>query len=118
MYRLRARWRMRTEILDVGRAGVLIGLVAFSALFVFKLPDVSRLFLLTLFVAQIALTIVSRAGIRWLLRVLRDRGYNTRYMLVVGHRPGGAPLRRQGRAPPRARAAGHRLPGRRARARR
>ena len=47
LYRLRARWRLRTEILDVGRAGVLLGLLAFSALFVFKLPDVSRLFLLT-----------------------------------------------------------------------
>ncbi len=87
LYRLRARWRLRTEILDVGRAGVLLGLLAFSALFVFKLPDVSRLFLLTLFLAQIALTIVSRAGIRWLLRVLRDRGYNTRYLLVVGTGP-------------------------------
>ena len=84
MYRLRARWQLRTEILDVGRAGVLIGLLAFSVLFVFKLPDVSRLFLLTLFVAQIVLTIGSRAWIRWLLRELRDRGYNTRYMLVVG----------------------------------
>jgi exopolysaccharide biosynthesis polyprenyl glycosylphosphotransferase len=87
MYRIRARWRMRTEFLDVGRAGVLIGLVAFSVLFVFKLPDVSRLFLLTLFVAQVALTIVSRAAIRWLLGVMRDRGYNTRYLLVVGTGP-------------------------------
>jgi exopolysaccharide biosynthesis polyprenyl glycosylphosphotransferase len=84
MYRLRARWRLRTEILDVGRAGVLIGLLAFSALFVVKLPDVSRLFLLTLFIAQVVLTTASRAWIRWVLRELRDRGYNTRYMLVVG----------------------------------
>jgi exopolysaccharide biosynthesis polyprenyl glycosylphosphotransferase len=87
LYRVRARWRMRTEFLDVARAGVLIGLVAFSVLFVFKLPDVSRLFLLTLFVAQVGLTIVSRAGIRWLLHVRRDRGYNTRYLLVVGTGP-------------------------------
>ena len=89
MYRLRARWRLRTEILDVGRAGVLLGLITFSALFVVKLPDVSRLFLLTLFIAQIALTVASRAAIRWLMRALRDRGYNLRYMLVVGAGPEG-----------------------------
>ncbi|MEO5885722.1 MAG: sugar transferase [Candidatus Limnocylindrales bacterium] len=84
LYRLRARWRLRTEILDVARAGVLLGLVTFSALFVVKLPDVSRLFLLILFVTQVVLTVTSRAGIRWLLRALRDRGYNLRYMLIVG----------------------------------
>ena len=30
------------------------------------------------------LTIASRTTIRWLLRGLRDRGYNLRYMLVIG----------------------------------
>ena len=84
LYRVRARWQLRTEILDVARAGILLGLVTFSALFVVKLPDVSRLFLLLLFVAQVALTIASRASIRWLLRSLRDRGLGLRYLLVVG----------------------------------
>ncbi len=84
LYRLRARWTARIEIQDVGRAAVLLGLITFSALFAFKLPDVSRLFLLTLFAAQIVLTVASRGIIRRLLRALRDRGYNLRYMLVVG----------------------------------
>jgi exopolysaccharide biosynthesis polyprenyl glycosylphosphotransferase len=84
LYRLRVRWTARTEIQDVGRAAVLLGLITFSALFAFKLPDVSRLFLLTLFAAQIVLTVASRSVIRRLLRGLRDRGYNLRYMLVVG----------------------------------
>jgi exopolysaccharide biosynthesis polyprenyl glycosylphosphotransferase len=84
LYRLRVRWTARTEIQDVGRAAVLLGLITFSALFAFKLPDVSRLFLLTLFSAQVVLTIASRGVIRRLLRALRDRGYNLRYMLVVG----------------------------------
>lgn len=87
LYRLRARWRLRTEILDVARAGVLLGLVSFSVLFVVKLPDVSRLFLLLLFAAQVVLTVTSRLAIRRLLRWLRDRGYTTRYMLVVGSGP-------------------------------
>jgi exopolysaccharide biosynthesis polyprenyl glycosylphosphotransferase len=84
LYRLRVRWTARTEIQDVGRAAVLLGLITFSALFAFKLPDVSRLFLLTLFSAQIVLTVASRGVIRRVLRALRDRGYNLRYMLVVG----------------------------------
>jgi exopolysaccharide biosynthesis polyprenyl glycosylphosphotransferase len=84
LYRLRARWTARIEIQDVGRAAVLLGLITFSALFAFKLPDVSRLFLLTLFVAQVVLTLVSRGIVRALLHALRDRGHNLRYMLVVG----------------------------------
>ena len=84
LYRLRARWTARIEIKDVGRAAVLLGLITFSALFAFKLPDVSRLFLLTLFVAQVVLTVASRAVVRAVLHGLRDRGYNLRYMLVVG----------------------------------
>ena len=84
LYRLRARWTARTEVQDVGRAAILLGLITFSALFVFKLPDVSRLFLLTLFLAQVVLTVTSRGVIRRLLRGLRDRGVNLRYMLVVG----------------------------------
>ena len=87
LYRLRARWRLRTELLDVARAGVLLGLIAFSTLFVLKLPDVSRLFLLTLFAAQVILTVASRVTIRSLLRTLRDRGHNLRFMLVIGTGP-------------------------------
>ena len=84
LYRLRARWTARIEIQDVGRAAILLGLITFSALFAFKLPDVSRLFLLTLFAAQVVLTVGSRGVIRRLLHALRDRGHNLRYMLVVG----------------------------------
>ena len=84
LYRLRARWTARIEIQDVGRAAILLGLITFSALFAFKLPDVSRLFLLTVFAAQVVLTVGSRGVIRRLLHALRDRGHNLRYMLVVG----------------------------------
>ena len=68
LYRLRARWTARIEIQDVGRAAVLLGLITFSALFAFKLPDVSRLFLLTLFLAQVVLTVASRGVVRAMLR--------------------------------------------------
>ena len=47
------RWEgFAREVRDVIAAGVLIAVAAFSALFLVKLPDVSRLFLLVLFVSQ------------------------------------------------------------------
>jgi exopolysaccharide biosynthesis polyprenyl glycosylphosphotransferase len=84
LYRLRTRWRVRTEVGDILRAATLLGLVTFGLLFVIKLPNVSRLFLVWLFGLQVLLTVGSRFFIRAWLRDLRARGMITRYMLVVG----------------------------------
>lgn len=84
LYRLRSRWSARTEIVDVGRAMLLLAVATFTILFALKVPQVSRLFLLALFATQIVLTITSRIAIRLLLRALRDRGHNTRYLVIVG----------------------------------
>jgi exopolysaccharide biosynthesis polyprenyl glycosylphosphotransferase len=84
LYQLRSRWSIRSEALDVTRAALLFALATFSALFVLKLPDVSRLFLVWLFVAQVVVTLSSRFVIRAILRALHDRGYNTRYAIVIG----------------------------------
>jgi exopolysaccharide biosynthesis polyprenyl glycosylphosphotransferase len=84
LYRLRARLTIRTEMLDIVKAGLLIAVLTFAALYVFKIPQVSRLFLLLLFVAQLALTMASRVVLRRLLAGARERGRNTRHMLVVG----------------------------------
>ena len=88
LYRLRSRWSIRSEFRDVLRADLLIAVASFSALFLFKLPDVSRRFLVTLFIAQGIVTLASRISIRLTLGALRDRGYNSRFMLVVGTGPG------------------------------
>jgi exopolysaccharide biosynthesis polyprenyl glycosylphosphotransferase len=87
LYRLRARWALRSEARAVLQAAMLIAVATFSALFLFKLPDVSRLFLLILFATQIVVTFAGRVVIRWILGLLRDRGYNTRYLLVIGTGP-------------------------------
>ncbi|HVL54813.1 MAG TPA: sugar transferase [Vitreimonas sp.] len=84
LYRLRARWSRRAEIADVGRAMLLLAVGAFSILFAIKLPQVSRLFLVALFATQIVVTVGSRFAVRQVLQALRDRGYNSRYILVVG----------------------------------
>src|SRR4051794_16133161 len=83
-YRIRWRWSVRGEIRDVLQAATLLAVAMFSALFVFKLPDVSRLFLISLFVTQATVTLVIRLSTRFALAGLRDRGRNRSYLLVVG----------------------------------
>jgi len=84
LYRPRARWSIRSEAWDLLRATALMAVATFAVLFWFKLPDVSRLFLLILFPTQYVVTLVTRAILRLAFRELRARGKNARYVLVVG----------------------------------
>ena len=87
LYRLRARWSWRTEWLDLLRAVLLFAFFAFAFLYVAKLPNVSRLFLLELFAAQAVVAVGSRGALRLLFAWARRNGRNTRYVLVVGDGP-------------------------------
>jgi hypothetical protein len=104
LYRPRARWSLRSEAVDILRATAVMALLTLSVLFLFHLPDVSRLLLLVLFPAQAAVTIALRAGLRaWLERA--PQGRNARLVLVWA--PGRGPVvRDQAGEPPRARPAG------------
>ena len=84
LYRLRARWRLRTEAKDIARSTVLVAALILAILFIFKQQDVSRLFLLTLFTVQPLVTLAGRGILRLAFSELRRRGHNARYMLVVG----------------------------------
>jgi exopolysaccharide biosynthesis polyprenyl glycosylphosphotransferase len=84
LYRLRSRWSIRSEVRDVMRADLAVAVATFAALFLFKLPTVSRRFLVTLFILQLVVTLASRIAIRLTLQSLRDRGYNRRFLLVIG----------------------------------
>ncbi len=84
LYRLRARWQLRTEAKDIARSTVLVATVSLSLLFIFKQQDVSRLFLLTLFTVQPVVTLAGRGLLRLAFSEVRRRGHNARYMLVVG----------------------------------
>jgi len=84
LYRSRALWTIRGETGDVLRATVIFAVATLAFLFVFKIPDVSRLLLLYLFPSMAAMALVTRIGLRLLLERLRRSGHNTRFMLVVG----------------------------------
>jgi exopolysaccharide biosynthesis polyprenyl glycosylphosphotransferase len=95
LYRPRARLSLRAESRDILRATGVMALVTLSVLFVVKLPDVSRLFLVVLFPVQAAATIASRAALRALMERLRREGRNTRYALVLGAGPRGQEFARK-----------------------
>ncbi|MGK2849936.1 MAG: sugar transferase [Candidatus Limnocylindrales bacterium] len=88
LYQLRVRWSPRREALDVLVAIVLLAVVVFTALFLLKLPAVSRLFLILLFPTQAVVTIATRTLIRLAFVRVRSRGYNLRFVLVVGANQG------------------------------
>jgi exopolysaccharide biosynthesis polyprenyl glycosylphosphotransferase len=84
LYRPRARWSVRHEALDVLRATGVMALITLSVLFLFHLPDVSRLLLLALFPLQAMITLVTRVALRIALERYRRQGRNIRYVLVLG----------------------------------
>jgi exopolysaccharide biosynthesis polyprenyl glycosylphosphotransferase len=87
LYRLRARWSLRAELLDILRSALLVAVAVFTLLFLVRLPGVSRLLLLELFGAQVLVTVVTRVALRFGFRQLRAHGRSQRYVLVVGTSP-------------------------------
>jgi len=84
LYRLTVRWRLFTEVRDISRATVLVAALTLSFLFLVKQVDVSRLFLVLLFVAQPTVTLVGRLVLRTIFERARSSGGDPRYMLVAG----------------------------------
>jgi exopolysaccharide biosynthesis polyprenyl glycosylphosphotransferase len=87
LYRLRTRWSLRREAADIIASALLLAVVTFAFLFLAKLNDVSRLFLLALFPTQAVATLLSRAVLRWAFAHSRARGHNASFILVVGAGP-------------------------------
>lgn len=84
MYRSRARWTRRGDIVAILRATLVQLAFTLSLLFILKLPDVSRLLLIVVFPSLAAVAIGTRIAIRQFLILARDHGRNVRYLLVVG----------------------------------
>ena len=84
LYRLRVRWSLRADARDIVRATVVVLAITLSTLFVLHQDDVSRLFLLILFLTQPLAALVGRAILRsWFERVRRG-GSNISFMVVAG----------------------------------
>lgn len=83
LYHPRRLWTVKEEACPVLRAWVILG-VAISVFLVLAKIDASRLFLAYFFVFTLALTLAMRLGLRAGFSCLRRRGYNTRFLLLVG----------------------------------
>jgi exopolysaccharide biosynthesis polyprenyl glycosylphosphotransferase len=84
LYRLRVRWRLLTEARDIARTTLLVLVLTLATLFVLNQANVSRLFLVLLFLVQPLATWAGRAILRYRFGALRRLGYNTHYMLIAG----------------------------------
>ena len=87
LYRPQARWTFRSESLALVRASMVMVLMTLSVLFVFRLPDISRSFLVILFPAQWAVSLATRIVMRMVFIRMRARGFNLRYVLMIGAGP-------------------------------
>jgi exopolysaccharide biosynthesis polyprenyl glycosylphosphotransferase len=91
----------RRELLAVGSGAVLTGLLVLSALFLARLVDVSRLFLLLLFPIGCLVTLASHAAFHRLqARVVTHAGGGGRRLLMVGSGPEAAAFLARVRARP------------------
>ena len=84
LYRPRARLTIRGEAVDILRATATFTAAVLIALYLFKLDDFSRT-VVAVFVPTLALsTIAVRIVMRAVLSSMRDRGRNSRNVLVLG----------------------------------
>jgi exopolysaccharide biosynthesis polyprenyl glycosylphosphotransferase len=87
LYRLRQRWSFTAQVAGMVRALVVMSLLTFAGLFLFRLGDVSRAYLLMALPALAATSLLLRAAIHAWLAAVRRRGGNTRNLLIVGSGP-------------------------------
>jgi exopolysaccharide biosynthesis polyprenyl glycosylphosphotransferase len=78
---------LQADLFTVLRAAGVLGIAVFVLLFAVHLPEVSRLFLVVLFAVQTVASVASRLLLRLVFGRVREKGLNTRYLLVVGTSP-------------------------------
>jgi exopolysaccharide biosynthesis polyprenyl glycosylphosphotransferase len=87
LYRVRARYALRSEIVALVKAGAVLGIGMVILLFVQHVSNASRLLIVILIVSTVVLTIMGRAALRWALAWLRERGHSSHFVLVAGSGP-------------------------------
>jgi exopolysaccharide biosynthesis polyprenyl glycosylphosphotransferase len=83
-YRPRARWSIKSDARLIARATVVLAVATFAYLYLARLPEVSRSYLIVLFATLLAATIATRAALRAAFGAARRRGHNRRNVLVLG----------------------------------
>ncbi|HET6819256.1 MAG TPA: sugar transferase [Candidatus Limnocylindria bacterium] len=84
LYRLAPRLQILTEVRDIVRATLIVTALVLSTLFLTKQTEVSRLFLVLLFIAEPTVTLAGRLAVRAAFEALRRGGHNARFMVIAG----------------------------------
>ena len=85
MYTPKRAQRIENEIANILRANVM-GAVAFMvAIYAFAIRDFSRGVIGIFFILNVTITLLVRSLIRYFLRTFRKKGYNLKYILLVGY---------------------------------
>ena len=83
-YRLRAHWTLLGEAKAIGRATLWLAVAGLAALFLFQADVVDRGYVLLLFPLQGLAAIAIRSTLRFVFMYFRERGHNTRNLLILG----------------------------------
>jgi exopolysaccharide biosynthesis polyprenyl glycosylphosphotransferase len=83
-YRIRSRRTLLEDAVIIAKSTAGTAAVVFAMLYLLRMPDVSRLFMLLLFPAQFLAALILRAPIRVLLLSIWRRGFDPLQILVVG----------------------------------
>ena len=84
LYRVRARFALRSEAVALLRAGLVLGIAVVVLLFVERVSNASRLLIASLIVATVVMAFAARVMLRWALSTMRRQGRMTRFVLVAG----------------------------------
>lgn len=85
LYKSKRYSSAKREFFDVVRANTIGLIIFFVALYIINEPNFSRSVVFIFCVINIVLTVVVRNGIRLFLRQIRKKGYNVKYIVLVGY---------------------------------
>ncbi|MBO5341875.1 MAG: undecaprenyl-phosphate glucose phosphotransferase [Lachnospiraceae bacterium] len=85
LYKSKRYSSAKREFFDVIKANLIGLLIFFVALYIINEPDFSRSVIFIFFVINVGLTILVRNTIRVFLRQIRKKGYNVKYIVLVGY---------------------------------
>lgn len=84
IYSTRRTKSFHIEVSAIVKTNILAGILLMVGLFTFKVIDFSRLTLIIFFILNTSFTIITRIGIRLILKKYRRMGYNLKHCLVIG----------------------------------
>ena len=85
LYKSKRYSSAKREFFDVIKANLIGLLIFFVALYIINEPNFSRSVIFIFFVINVGLTILVRNSIRVFLRQIRRKGYNVKYIVLVGY---------------------------------